>query len=1058
MFYITIAKKVYSFNQIAKIYFLRKVAIFFLLFSFFHLAYAENIPKISKLQQDIYARFTHFSPKLGSGDHKIVDIQQDKYGYIWLAGAKGLFRFDGNIVRHYVNDWTPGSLPSSKVYCLETDTFGRLWIGTENGLCIYDYRQDLFKKILGPDTLQPPSDTFYIRTILAEGDSLLWVDTQQGYLWKINSTTLKVIHKYQHPKTEQPYYHYNAIFRNNANTLWIGGRGRGPYILHEKTGLVSGYPNSNYKIIQGLKRGNDVAYFYKDSHGNFWIGSTDGIYLYDKNKATFHLFYKTSSWAMVEDYAGDLWFAISSGLGRFHPETGKMTIYLPNEEDKGSLVGNNIIDLFEDNYHQLWIATGNGVSVFKPENPGVQYLFHIPGVAETPASSAIAALALDSTGSVWIGSTHHGIDQFDPSTQTITHFNTSNTKNLPSNNIRSITISPNGDIYCGLWAGVGFGLLQPKNRQFRLFTFDKTTTNSDWYNDMVFDKKGDLYLGFWGGEGLVVFDPIKRKFDRFLKKKFRMFYYSRLITCLEMDTADHLWMGTTNTSLHLYLPEKDTSLCFYSKINPDAGIDEKKIYCIAKDHAGTLWVGAKGLYRAFSGKQKVEKIILNERLKEIKVFGLLVENPFSIWLLSDKGLLLYNHQSKSVIDYSSTVTLSFLENNASGIKLKSGKLLFAGRDGMAIVDPSKVKLHNRMPSVFLSSLLVFDKVKIPNLENQKNVSLKNKENFFTIQIGSNVWGTDDLFQYFYKLDGFDKNWIPLSPANREAHFTNVPPGDYSFRIKVEDKQGNRYPDVAECAISIIPPFWIRWWFIALTSLLVFSIILFLSRMRFKSVKLALLNSELDQKLLRLQMNPHFIFNSLFAIQNFIYSHQTHLAGNYLSDFAQLIRLILDNSRKETIHFEKELKSITLYLKLQKLRFEDKFDYFITVDPELTNGAYEIPPMLAQPFLENAIEHGMKNLNRKGEIRVHYHLLEHAIRLTVTDNGIGLTASSQNREDSARQHESLAISICKKRLEILHRKKKGRITFMLEEIKHSDHTVAGTKVAFNIPIYSDNEKV
>ena len=203
--------------------------------------------------------------------------------------------------------------------------------------------------------------------------------------------------------------------------------------------------------------------------------------------------------------------------------------------------------------------------------------------------------------------------------------------------------------------------------------------------------------------------------------------------------------------------------------------------------------------------------------------------------------------------------------------------------------------------------------------------------------------------------------------------------------------------------------------------------------------------------LRLQINPHFIFNSLSAIQNYIYTQQTHLAGNYLSDFAHLIRLILDNSRNELIPFEKELETIKLYLNLQKLRFENKFDYSIRVDPELNNGEYEIPPMLAQPFLENAIEHGLKNLDRKGFISIRYQWLNGMIHFELEDDGIGLVASTVHKEKTKSGHKSLAISICKERLETLRKKRGGNIAFRLEEIKTSDGKVEGTRVSFNIPV-------
>ena len=135
------------------------------------------------------------------------------------------------------------------------------------------------------------------------------------------------------------------------------------------------------------------------------------------------------------------------------------------------------------------------------------------------------------------------------------------------------------------------------------------------------------------------------------------------------------------------------------------------------------------------------------------------------------------------------------------------------------------------------------------IKNEEIVELKHKENFFTIQIGSNVWGVNNPFQYFYKLEGFNKDWIEMPEFDKEARFTNVPPGEYFFSVKVEDKQGNKFSNAATCVVSITPPFWIRWWFVSLIVFFIISLIAFIWWTRMKRIRLSLFNSELNQKLL-----------------------------------------------------------------------------------------------------------------------------------------------------------------------------------------------------------------
>ncbi len=1042
----------YSFDK-NSILLIRKTLLIILSFiSIFFPSSASPQTQIKHIKQDIYTRFTDFTPLLGHSCGTIIDIEQDKTGNIWLAGTKGLAQFNGNSLRYFHHDWTPGSLPSSAVYCLEPDEKGKLWIGTRNGLCYYDYKKDIFKKVIGPDTNQIVSDTFFVRKILAEGDSLLWFDTQQGYLWKLDLRTLNVKKQFRHQKARQRYYYYHALFRDNDNLLWVGGRTIGPYYLDEKNNRTIQLPNSNYAKKEGMKLGPDVAYFFNDAHNNLWIGSTDGIYLYDKTNARFNMFYKTSSWAISADHEGNVWFGISGGIARYHPSSGELTTFYPSVEDRESLLGRIVFDIFEDSYHQIWVATDKGVSVLKKTENGVNYLFHIPGTPETATSSSFTCLTLDSSGMVWAGTENNGLECYDPQNNSFCHYNMKNVAGMPTNKIRSITISPDNKVFCGLWAGVGFGILNPDKRTFLCYTFYPENRQKDWYNDLEFDQRGNLYLGFWGGPGLTLFNHSKETFGKSLKTRFHPTFSSRLITALQLDDRGNLWMGTTDAGPHLYFPKEDTAISYINLLNKKEALDLQKVFEIKKGNAGSIWIGAQGLYHVnVRNPRSLQKIKLDERYDHLEIYDLLPEEKMLVWLLTDRGLLRYNHLSGGISNYSSIVKLRFDEKHTGAVRLKDGRFMFAGSNGLAIVNTEKTKLNIPKPNIYLSSLLVFDKVKIANIKDEEIIKLKHNENFFTIQIGSDIWDTDDTFQFFYKLEGFNKEWITLPPSEREAHFTNVPPGNYIFRVKVEDNMGNRYTNLAECNLSIIPPFWNRWWFFTLLLVLLFSLSYYFWMSRMKSLRLSLFNSELNQKLLRLQMNPHFIFNSLSAIQNYIYSRQTHLAGNYLSDFAHLIRLILDNSRNELIPFDKELETISLYLNLQKLRFEDKFDYCIDVDPELSNGEYEIPPMLAQPFLENAIEHGLKNLNRKGYLSVRYQWLNKMIHFELEDNGIGLTAGKAHTEKNKPHHKSLAISICKERLETLRRKRGGEVSFHLEEIKTSEGKVKGTRVSFNIPV-------
>jgi LytS/YehU family sensor histidine kinase len=217
------------------------------------------------------------------------------------------------------------------------------------------------------------------------------------------------------------------------------------------------------------------------------------------------------------------------------------------------------------------------------------------------------------------------------------------------------------------------------------------------------------------------------------------------------------------------------------------------------------------------------------------------------------------------------------------------------------------------------------------------------------------------------------------------------------------------------------------------------------------------NSELEQKLFRIQMNPHFIFNALNAIQSFTYKNDPLKAGKYLSNFSRLIRLVLNNSREEFITLDAEIRTLDYYLQLQRLRFNNKFDYSFNIDPLLHPEIILVPPMLAQPFIENSIEHGIQHITTKGNIRISFTLLDDWIRFEIEDNGIGIYHSRILNTEKSEKHESLALSITEERLKVLNRSNPKKIELLVRELNHENDESKGTSIIFSIPYRTMNNR-
>jgi len=212
------------------------------------------------------------------------------------------------------------------------------------------------------------------------------------------------------------------------------------------------------------------------------------------------------------------------------------------------------------------------------------------------------------------------------------------------------------------------------------------------------------------------------------------------------------------------------------------------------------------------------------------------------------------------------------------------------------------------------------------------------------------------------------------------------------------------------------------------------------------------NLLLQQKLLRSQMNPHFIFNSLASIQGYITEKDPRNANKYLSKFAKLMRNIMDSSVEEFIPLADEIATIDNYLELQKVRYEGKFDFTIEVDEKIDAETMSIPPMLAQPFIENSIEHGLKNKKGNGIVEIRFVLNKDLILFEVKDDGIGREKAKEILFEQNKDHRSLATDITRKRLSILNKKLRKKITLEIIDLRNEAGLSAGTKVVFEIPFF------
>ena len=302
-------------------------------------------------------------------------------------------------------------------------------------------------------------------------------------------------------------------------------------------------------------------------------------------------------------------------------------------------------------------------------------------------------------------------------------------------------------------------------------------------------------------------------------------------------------------------------------------------------------------------------------------------------------------------------------------------------------------------------------------------------------------------------------------TDRVINYTNVPPGSYTLKVRASNNDGFWNEEGYELALTVIPPFWATWWFRSLLAIaLIASVLLFFrsreNRIRKEEARQTAINkqiAEIRMTALRGQMNPHFIFNSLNSIQHFITNRDKTEAINYLSKFSKLIRKILENSRENTVSLSNELQLLELYIQLEQLRFSNKFEYQIVVDEKIDIENTEIPPLLIQPYIENAILHGLINKNGEGDLYLSLEKNNGLIICKIEDNGIGRAKAQEIEQGKVSRHKSLGITVTEERISGLFALLDYKMEVVIEDLyktkQPSEETPqpAGTRVTISIPV-------
>jgi hypothetical protein len=449
------------------------------------------------------------------------------------------------------------------------------------------------------------------------------------------------------------------------------------------------------------------------------------------------------------------------------------------------------------------------------------------------------------------------------------------------------------------------------------------------------------------------------------------------------------------------------------------------------------------------------------------VYGIVPQNDTNFWISTNFGLSNFqwnaNTFSKnepiSINHYDDKNGLQGNEfNTNSYLKLNDGSIAFGGIDGVNLFKGEDIIKSKETLPVIISEFIVFNGKKIDDTLSayKQQYDLTYKENNFSIAYNTLGFTVPSKTNYYYRMIGYNDQW--LFAGNRTyVSYTNLSSGDYIFEVKACNYDGYCSETATQLKIHIQTPFFRTWFFYTLLGILTLFIFYKIYTNRINLVKkeeelkldIATQISELKMKALRAQINPHFLFNSLNSINSFILKNENKLASKYIVKFSKLVRNILSNSSVTELSLDEELNTITLYLEIESMRFDNQFSHEIQVDKIVELNNIKIPSLLLQPYIENAIWHGLLHKVGSKKIIIRITQLEiEILKIEIEDNGIGRDESI--KLNKTHSEKSKGMEIDEERLQLFDKNTK-QVKLQVVDLMDINKKPIGTRIEIKLPI-------
>jgi len=786
-------------------------------------------------------RFEHVTIDPNFNRATLIMMIQDRYGFIWLATMNGLYRYDGYEFKrfhHIENDST--SLPINSVKSVVEDSKGSIWVGTKKKyLCKFDRNTEKFTNYQIPDNIFPSlgKSQFYLQIIKGLQDELWIISHGQIIRFDVPTKVFK-IYLVPHKKSIANFY-ANQLFLDSQNQLWALANS-GIYKYRNKTDQ---FEQINTEPLNSL---NKIWSMYEDHEHNYWFGSNQNSYFYQydpnhqsiqtfRNQIKGHLFKGNVNriLSFCEDNRGNLWLGNTyNGLGLLDKKNGKI---LNSVEDNGRFTGIDITHvqcLLKDHSGTMWIAnTSTGLYKQSPSNK-FETIQKKKNSSNSISSNHISDLFQDRSGNVWIGTGLSGLDVYNPRMNIYTHYqnNPKDSLSLDANSIYKIFQDQSGSIWIGTTRGLN--RFDPSTEHFEHYTFTfKTLLKNDnktyqHINSIYQDSDHTLWLGSSMG-GLIEFHPESKKYQVYSSIPINDILVNKIQSICE-DDKENIWVGAYGYGLRVF-NKKQKRFIKEFRYDPDnsGSIPNEYITCIFKDKKNNIWIGTilGGISKYDWQTDSFIKYTEKDGLSSNDIYDIAEDDYSYLWLATQKGLSKYNPANSSFTNYGEKDCLNVfkvapeIQNKdlilSFGVidKLSNGDFLVGGPNGIARFNPLDIAKPANTSPLYLTHFKVFNKeldITQP-FWLTKELHLTYKDYIFSFEFSQLDFVNPGNNQYAYYLEGFEKDWNPVS-TQRIVQYMNVPPGHYTFRVKAANSDGIWSNQQLAVRVFIKPPYWKTLWF------------------------------------------------------------------------------------------------------------------------------------------------------------------------------------------------------------------------------------------------------